>query len=287
MIEIQLRTKDDHNWATLVEITDLLLDDNAKESEDYLKTKFGYFHKILSDKKNLDEKNTRFILNTVIKNDLYNLISKTFINNYVEVRSQWVSAEKSKFKNYFVIVSQKDKHPIITSFSSYDEAEIEYFNHFKIDGRANVLLTHLQNNCYEQISIAYSNYILTTHVFIYDFLTLIEKAIIDTINNLSYFLFKRFFLVYMEIIRNLITELRSEIGEVNAIETNRENKVRKKDWIDDLEKRVSKVNKEFNLFNKDIEHSISKLNLFNRTVFNFYIKKTVNKIKEEEGHNQK
>jgi putative GTP pyrophosphokinase len=281
VIEIQLRTKDDHNWATLVEITDLLLDDNAKESEDYLKTKFGHFHKILSDKKNLSDKNTRLILETVIENDLYNLISKTFINNYVEVRSQWVSTEKSKFKNFFVIVSQKDKHPLIHSFSSYEKAEIDYFNQFKNDGKANVLLTHLQNNCYDQISIAYSNYILTTHVFIYDFLRILEDAIIETISQTKYRLYKRYSFVYLEIIRNLSKELTSEINEVNLIETNKENKDRKKDWIFDLEKRISKVNKENELFEKKIDAEIRDSTILKKFILNQITKRNIKKLNLE------
>lgn len=281
VIEIQLRTKDDHNWATLVEITDLLLDDNAKESEDYLKTKFGQFHKILSDKKNLSDKNTRIILETVIENDLYNLISRTFINNYVEVRSQWVSTEKSKFKNFFVIVSQKDKHPLIHSFSSYEKAEIDYFNQFKNDGKANVLLTHLQNNCYDQISIAYSNYILTTHVFIYEFLRILENAIIETISQTKYKLYSRYSFVYLEIIRNLSKELTSEINEVNLIETNKENKDRKKDWIFDLEKRISKVNKENESFEKKIITTISDSTILKKFILNQINKRNIKKLNLE------
>lgn len=278
VIEVQLRTKDDHNWATLVEITDLLLDDNAKEAEDYTKTKFGEFHKILSKKSNLDEKSTRYILETVIENNLYNLISKTFINNYVEVRSQWVNNEKSKFKNFFVIVSQKDKYPQIQSFELYEEAEIEYFNHFKNDSKANVLLTYLQNNCYEQISIAYSNYILTTHVFIYDFLRIIEKAIIDTVKNKNLSLYKKYLHVYIEIIKNLTKELTSEINEVNQIEVNKENKNRRRDWINDLEKRVRKVKIENESFNKKVYLEIQQQNLVLKYIFNYTTKQIVSKL---------
>lgn len=281
VIEVQLRTKDDHNWATLVEITDLLLDDNAKEAEDYTKTKFGRFHKILSERKDLDEKDTRYILETVIENDLYNLISKTFINNYVEVRSQWVSNKKSKFRNFFVIVSQKDKHPLIQSFESYELAEIEYFNQFKSDSKANVLLTHLQNNCYEQISIAYSNYILTTHVFIYDFLKIIEKAIIGTVKNKNLSLYKKYLYVYLEIIKNLTKELISEINEVNQIETNKENKDRKKDWINDLEKRIRKAKIEDESFVNKVGIEIQQLSLFFKFTFNYTTKQIVNKLNDK------
>lgn len=278
VIEIQLRTKDDHNWATLVEITDLLLDDNAKEAKDYTKTKFGQFHKLLSKKENLDEEETRYILDTVIVNNLYNLISKTFINNYVEVRSQWVNNEKSKFKNFFVIVSQKDKYPQIQSFESYEKAEIEYFNLFKNDSKANVLLTYLQNNCYEQISIAYSNYILTTHVFIYDFLRIIEKAIIETVKNKNLRLYKKYLHVYLEIIKNLTKELRSEIIEVNQIETSKENKDRRRDWINDLEKRIRKVSIENETFKKKVYSEIQQQNLILKYILNYITKQTVKNI---------
>lgn len=284
VIEIQLRTKDDHNWATLVEITDLLLDDNAKEAEDYTQTKFGKFHKILSSKNALDDKDTRYIIDTVIENDLYNLISKTFINNYVKVRSQWVSNQKSKFKNFFVIVSQKDKPPYIQSFVSYEEAEIEYFNQFRSDNKANVLLTHLQNNCYEQISIAYSNYILTTHVFIYDYLTIIEKAIINTVKSRNLILYKKYFYVFLEIINNLMAELSSEISELNQIKTNKENKDRKKDWIDDLQKRIKKAQNEVDSFGTKVSLETKQLSLIMRLMFTYLTRYIYHKVKNKTTH---
>lgn len=285
IIEVQLRTQVDHNWATLVEITDLLLDDTAKESDDYTQTKFGKFHKILSHGDDRTEKETRYILDIVIKYDLYNLISKTFINNYVEVRTQWVSNEKSKFKNFFVIVSQKDTHPIINSFTTYEEAENEYFIQFKSDNKANLLLTHLQNNCYEKISIAYSNYILTTHVFIYDFLTIIENAITNTIRNKNFNLYVIYLSVYFEILKNIMNELSSEIKEVNQIETTKENKNRKKDWTEDLDKRIRKIKIKSDSFTNKFNFEINNLSIIYRKIFKHLTNQTIEKLKNKAQKN--
>ncbi len=70
------------------------------------------------------------------------------------------------------------------------------------------------------------------------------------IKNKNLSLYRKYLHVYLEIIKNLTKELISEINEVNQIEINKENKNRRKDWINDLEKRVRKVSIENELFKK-------------------------------------
>jgi hypothetical protein len=94
-------------------------------------------------------------------------------------------------------------------------------------------------------------------------------------------LYKRYSFVYLEIIRNLSRELTSEINEVNLIETNKENKDRKKDWIFDLERRIAKVNKENVLFEKKIDTEIRDSTILKRFILNQITNRNFKKLKLE------
>lgn len=240
-IEIQLRTVEDHNWATLVEITDLLFEDNAKEANDINSSKFGKFHYLLSKKEQRTNFEKKEIIEIVNGYEIYKKLSSIFIKNYIEVRSQWEMNNIHKNKSYFIIESQKDSPPIISSFQIYDLAEEEYFKRFLHNNRANILLTYLSSVNFKKISIAYSNYILTMHSFLDDYISLLEEMIIYAVERKKLDAFKKYYSIYLETMVTHHNELNEENKEIKRVSINSPNQRNCRFWKDELNQRYQSI----------------------------------------------
>lgn len=283
VIELQIRNKEDHNWATLVEITDLLFDAKLKE---YGKDKeLLRFHYLLSKRLELSTDEQKEIIKTVKKYKYFEELSNVFSRNYIQIREQWLNIESKNNHNYFLIETKKDQVPKITAYKKFDEAEEKYFNIYKNNQTANVVLTHLPNPNYEQISIAYSNYILTFHSFLDDsyeiFERLIEKALVDK----KILEFNKYFSFYNEIVYIHISNLIYEITEIHKISKIFIKKIRneklnnkEKDWIKDIDYQLEKrENKQKSIINS-IKRNIYKGNSFKKYIFIYITKRIAKKF---------
>ena len=245
VIELQIRNKEDHNWATLVEITDLLFDAKLKE---YGKDKeLLRFHYLLSKRFDLSTEEKKEIAKTIRKYKYFEKLSNVFSRNYIQIRKQWLNIESKSNHNYFLIETKKDQVPKITSYKKFDEAEENYFSIYKNNENANVVLTHLQKPNYEHISIAYSNYILTFHSFLDDSYEIFERLIEKTLVDKKYIEFIKYFTLYNEIVYNHVKNLMSEVFEVYQISKRNSSNIRnyklkpkEKDWVEDINNQVRK-----------------------------------------------
>lgn len=245
VIELQIRNKDDHNWATLVEITDVLFDAKLKE---YGKDKeLLRFHYLLSKHFDLTTDEKKEIAKTIKKYKYFEKLSNVFSRNYIQIRKQWLDIESKNNHNYFLIETKKDEVPKITSYKKFDEAEENYFSIYKNNQSVNVVLTHLPKPNYEQISIAYSNYILTFHSFLDDSYEILERLIEKTLIDKKYFEFIKYFILYNDIVYNHVKNLISEIFEVHQISKrnskytqNYKLKQKEKDWVKDINNQIKR-----------------------------------------------
>jgi len=245
VIELQIRNKEDHNWATLVEITDLLFDAKLKE---YGKNKeLLRFHFLLSKRFDLSTEEKKEIAKTIKKYKYFEKLSNVFSRNYIQIRKQWLNIESKNNHNYFLIETKKDQVPKITSYKKFDEAEENYFSIYKNNETANVVLTHLPKPNYEHISIAYSNYILTFHSFLDDSYEIFERLIEKTLVDKKYFEFIKYFTLYNEIVYNHVKNLMSEVFEVYQISKKNSSNIRnyklkpkERDWVQDINSQVKK-----------------------------------------------
>jgi ppGpp synthetase/RelA/SpoT-type nucleotidyltranferase len=244
VIELQIRNKEDHNWATLVEITDLLFDAKLKE---YGKNKeLLRFHFLLSKRFDLTFEEKKEIGKTIRKYKYLEKLSDVFTRNYIQIRKQWLDIESKHNHNYFLIETKKNEIPKITSYKSFDEAEDNYFQIYRSTKNANVVLTHLPKPNYKQISIAYSNYILTFHSFIEDCYDIFENMIEKTLLYKKYFEYIQYFSMYNELVFNHIKNLMSEVNEIMKISRkaslnkNYKLKQKEKDWLEDINKQIRK-----------------------------------------------
>ena len=160
-IEIQLRCLQDHNWATLVEITDLVYGTRIKElgSDGEL----AEFHRLLSysyDPTLSIEQKVR-IVNIANAHSYFKRISEIFSKNYIEVRNKWNASKQSK-NNFYLISTDSSGSPEIASFKTFESAEKAYFETYLDNpGNRNIVLTHIKDASFDSISLAYSNYFLT------------------------------------------------------------------------------------------------------------------------------
>jgi hypothetical protein len=244
IVEVQLRNLTDHNWATLVEITDLLYGTTIKEygHDGELAT----FHKLLSKKDELSVQDKTVIADIVRKSKYIENLSEVFSRNYIQVRRQWLAIEnKSNFK-FFLIEVNRDEIPRITSFSTFNEAETFYFNVYRTKHNANIVLTHLPKPKYDQISIAYSNYVLTYHSFLDDCYAILEDVIIQMLDECKIWNVVKYYQLYVNTSYNFIKNLVSEIKETQEFGKGRTRQQKKKltkkekEWLDDIKNEIQK-----------------------------------------------
>ncbi|WP_394775516.1 hypothetical protein [Flavobacterium sp.] len=245
VVEVQLRSLVDHNWATLVEITDLLFDSKLKEygeNKDLLR-----FHYLLSTPDKLTIRDKYEIAKIIQQYNYFEKLSEVFSRNYLKVRKQWFDLQNQNNHRYFLIESKKDDVPKIESFYNFQQAENHYFNVYKTRQNANIVLTHLQTPNYNQISIAYSNYILTFHTFHSECLQILESLIVESLENKKYYAFFKNFNLYNGLvfrhIKNMMTEI-NEVKDFSLTQKGKKSAKRRKEneWIEDIKKQVNQSN---------------------------------------------
>lgn len=210
-IEIQIRNRNHHNWATLVEIIDLIYDVNIKESND-VTSKLGRFLQLYAYKDELSEAKYKELFKCESKYRIFEHMSDTLTSNYLNAKRQWLRQRSNG--SYFVIEADGERKTVIESFPSFQKAEESYFNRYVNNPLSNIVLTHLVNPSFEQISMAYSNYMLTMHAFIDEYRSLIEHRIISHIENRHYSKIKTGFKIYR---RNIIVHIRNLKNEIKKI----------------------------------------------------------------------
>lgn len=219
-IEIQLRTREYHNWSTLVEITDLLYNTRLKELGYEDNPEFGEFHRLISSKVELSEEQANKIYKVLEKHNFIDKLSKIFRRNNAEVKKQW--HEVTPRSRYFLIESSTEDIPKLTGFVNYDQAEEAYFESYKKNSETLIVLTAIQKPTFEQISVAYANYILSYHTFIKDIEPIIKTLAIEALEQGKVIKFKKIFETYEELEANSLIHIFIGKGDLNIhIKNNR------------------------------------------------------------------
>lgn len=272
IIEVQIRNEIDHNWSTLVEITDLLFDTKLKELGE--NNKLFTFHYLLSKAKSISIEDKKEIVNIIKIYNYHEKLSDVFSRNHLKVRHQWLEIDSKINNKYFLIEATKNETPKIESFQSFQEAENKYFEQYKNNQYANIVLTHLYSPNYKQISIAYSNYILTFHSFLDECFDIIESLVFDALQRKEYLEFYRNLKLYYTFIYQHLFNFKNEIIENNKVvlilnEKNRKRDKRKeKEWKKDIDNQIEHYNKRIGKFNKLLNYN---MNAFAKHKFKVFI----------------
>lgn len=204
-IEIQIRTRDFHNWSTLIEITDLLYGTRLKELGYENNPKFGEFHALMSSDLELSKDQANQVYELLHETNFISKLSQTFRRNNEKVKKQW--HEVLPRSKYFLIESSTSEIPSLTGFTDYDKAEEAYFKTYKEDPEALIVLTAIQKPTFDQISVAYANYILSYHTFIKDIEPIIKTLAIEALEQGRIYRFKKIFKTYEELEANGILHI--------------------------------------------------------------------------------
>lgn len=196
-IEIQIRNKTMHTWATLVEIFDLLFGLGIKEGNK--NNILQDFLLLYSRKDELSPLERERFIKIEQEKQIFKSICDAFAKNYAKVRQQWAS--RSQGANYLVIEAGKDYPTTINAFTNFNEAEDYYYTQY-LENRpnTNIVLVYSAKSDFSQISFAYSNYILSTHDFFYDYKNILEQKIIDSVRADNFKLTEKMCDVYKDIV---------------------------------------------------------------------------------------
>ncbi|TXD83113.1 hypothetical protein ESY86_11530 [Subsaximicrobium wynnwilliamsii] len=212
VIEVQLRTHETHNWATLVEITDVLYETRLKEEGYNSNQEWGRFHQLVSSSKQLEQDDANFLYKTLDKYDFISRLAETFRKNSSVVKKQWQNVGPRD--KYFLIELSSDSVPKLSSYNDYEKAEADYFEAYKKDEGALVVLTSIHKPSFEQISIAYANYILSYHKFIQDVQEILKELAIEKLEDKNFNEFRKIFRLYENIQANNIINILIERDDV-------------------------------------------------------------------------
>lgn len=209
-IEIQIRNKEQHNWATLVEIVDLLY--GTKNKECGAVSRLGRFLYLYSKADKLTKKEFSEMLKIERKVKVFERMSNVLTRNYLNIRRQWL---KQKTKGSYFVITANKKGSEIVSFPTFKEAETAYYEKYLANSDSNIVLTHLRMPDFNQISMAYSNYVLAMHAFFDDYRILVSRKIILCIKDGFYFKFIKYFKIYTSNVRCHFENLTLEIQSIN------------------------------------------------------------------------
>lgn len=255
VVEVQIRNRLDHNWATLVEITDFIFESQLKEfGKDKKLEKFLF---LLSKRKSLVLEDKIFIASVLKEYKYFENLSKVFTRNYLKVRNRWLELEDTNTHKFFLIETKKNEIPKINSFKGFNKAEEEeYFKRYLNNQSSNIVLTHLTKPSYKNISSAYSNYILTVHSVLEDITIILRELIIECIKEKKNYSFLKYYNLHLSITYNHINNLNSEILISNTHGKNVfGNSNKQNEWIADIQKQREKINKNEKKLFEDVNNN--------------------------------
>lgn len=238
-VEIQIRSRKQHDWATLVEISDVIVE-GARLKEYNEPADLLEFHRILSlPEEKLSEQERKIYFDSIEKYDYINLLHNVFMQN-ISLRYDWITTRSSAIKNFFLIESSVGQPTIINNYQTFQEAECAYFDRFQHNTNANIVLTQIQNVTFEQLSTAYSNYVLSTHNFTSDCISRCVKEIRSAMIERDVARYRRSADLYLNAIAHQMIRINHEIFTLNNM-SNLKTNPKHKEWVKDLQHQIAQL----------------------------------------------
>jgi ppGpp synthetase/RelA/SpoT-type nucleotidyltranferase len=234
-IEIQIRGLEHHNWATLVEITDLLFGARLKEHGRQSNADLYEFHRLLSlPPDRLSKEDQYFMADMIIKYNYIERIGEVFARNYLDVRAQW-NRMKLQRNHFFLVSIGSDGIPDFMGFNYFEEAEKAYFDKFvNNEENRNIVLTHLQQANFTKISIAYSNYFLTFNNTIVQILLNLSEAVISSYRQNKVPQFDKYYQCYLDILEFWIDKQQLEVSAFSKDKIVNNSRLMRAEWSNSI-----------------------------------------------------
>lgn len=259
-VEIQIRTTKQHNWATLVEIIDLIYNTKIKEGEQNNELK--KFLYLFSKKESLSKIEKKELIKIERKFRIFKKMSKVFSRNYLNIRKQWISMNK-KNGSFYVIEANKDLSSTINLYQDFENAEEEYYKKYTNNTNSNIVLTYIKNASFKQISKAYSNYVLSMHSFFDEYKKIIETQIIENLQTRKFIGLWKILNIYRKTTCIYLNDINSEIKELRkCYKDNSIKKTNKREWENDLSRDISNWQQNVKPFLKQQNKAVRKGDIY-------------------------
>ena len=238
VLELQIRTDSQHDWATLVEITDEVFDTRLKEKNDDKGTGLYTFFQLLSKYKTLSSKEYKKLFRILKKNNYIPRLTETFEKNSNRIRKIWYHIDNTENAKFYLFTIGKDKLPTVQKFTNFDDAEAMYLRSFDFCGEKNMVMAYIPSNDIHLVCKAYSNYILLEH----NFYSIIEEIVQIRIQNADQLIISYYYLRYCKYIQYHfhILEL------LSVLENSSEDKKSTSKWLKELNRTLEKEKKGLN-----------------------------------------
>lgn len=234
-VEIQIRSIEHHNWATLVEVSDLIFKSKLKEYGPNEHPLLYEFHQILAkpkDRLTLDDHKR-----LVEISGQYKYLSKLleiFKSNIIELR-QTRNKLKRKCNSFYLISTSPIGKPEVTWFENFSEAEQTYFDSFTNNpNNNNIVLTFLEKTDFAKLSMAYSNYFLTYNSLLRQIFMSLAEVCIDSYNSFAIRDFKKYYNVLGDILLMWIGDTNKELDVLQKDYPKMRSKIKQQEWISSI-----------------------------------------------------
>ena len=273
VVEIQLRSLDQHNWATLVEISDVLFQSKLKELGDKVNPDLYEFHRLLAKRDSeLTSSDKRKISQVSGKYHYLEKLGTLFTENHLNLRAQRNKLKASRNEPFLLISTDMEGKPELKDFSNFDDAETAYFEMFLNNPEnKNIVLTHFKNTTFDKISIAYSNYFMTYNETLFRILNSIADVSVYAFNNYRIGEFKKNYKAFWRILSKWFGNKQKEVGLYNIDKNIRKSNKKKKEWTSSITSNVEKVNKTITNMHEE----------FNSNIWHYFIKRIRIKLEKK------
>ena len=241
-IEIQIRTREHHNWATLVEISDLIFKAKLKEYGPKQEPDLYRLHQLLAKSdEDLTFKDKYDITEITAKYKYIGRVGTIFDKNYLVIRKKWNEMRLKKM-SFFLISTGEDGSPDFEGFTNFEQAEAAYFDLYNNnDGNLNIVLTHVKNPDFSKISIAYSNYILTYNSAITRILNILSEAVVYTYRHYRIGKFREYYKHVLCIVARWYRN--TTITELTKWDEYRSSYKKRSEWSASIKSNVMEMNR--------------------------------------------
>lgn len=249
LIEIQVRTVGSHKWASMVEIIDIIYNLKIKEGQKHPELEKFLF--LLSKKEKLEKSEIVELLIIDSKYDINKRLNEVFLKNHSRVRKDVLKVNQGT-NQHFIIEVDENKISQISSFCSYENAEIKYFEKFKELSKSHFVLTAIEKPTFKRLCIAYASYVLIKHDYLEDWNYFIDIIIKEATIERKFREEKAFRDYKRENLEEQLKILKSEIKDIKEYQMeNSADIYGYKEWAVELKGRIKQVQSELIRIDKE------------------------------------
>ena len=197
-VEVQIRSREQHTWATLVETADLVLNTKLKES-DSPSNVADVFEILSRDTDLLTESELSAVLSFEREYSFVNSIMNIYLENIRNVEEVWRNSRPNPRKKAFILVVNESNSFEIQSFMSPKKAQLKYLERINRNYNENSAVIYSAKRDLESILVGYSNYVLVGNELVLKIFEILYNVLKIQIDKGKYFRFVSYYIDVMDL----------------------------------------------------------------------------------------